>query len=223
MIALSACLAGEIPKIIPSGDYEKARETALEYKEIFGKDNYFLEMMDHHMPEQKVVNEALRKLSSETGIPLVVTNDSHYTNREDAKIHDILLCIQTGKTLQDENRLRFDGQEYYLKSPAEMASLFPNDLDALRMTREIAERCQVDFDFSQMHMPQYQVPASYNLDSYLHKLCEEGLAQRFTGNIPNEARERLDYELRVIQQMGFSGYFLIVQDFVNWARRKVFW
>jgi len=220
LIGLSACLAGEIPKLILDKDYEKARQAAMEYREIFGKDNFFLEMMDHHMPEQQVVNEALRKLSSETGIPLVVTNDSHYIHRQDAQIHDILLCIQTGKTLQDENRLRFDGQEYYLKSASEMASLFPNDLAALRRTREIAERCQVEFDFSQMHLPQYQVPEGYDLDSYLRKLCEEGVVQRFSGNVPQEVRERLEHELRVIQQMGFSGYFLIVQDFVNWARRK---
>ena len=220
VIGLSACLAGEIPRLILDKDYDKARQTAMEYREIFGKDNFFLEMMDHHLPEQQLVNEALRKLSAETGIPLVVTNDSHYIQRKDAQIHDVLLCIQTGKTIQDENRLRFDGQEYYLKSASEMASLFPNDLDALRITREIAERCQLEFDFSQMHLPQYQVPEGFDLDSYLRKLCEEGIVQRFSGNVPQEARERLNHELRVIQQMGFSGYFLIVQDFVNWARRK---
>lgn len=220
VIGLSACLAGEIPRLILDKDYDKARQTAMEYREIFGKDNFFLEMMDHHLPEQQPVNEALRKLSSETGIPLVVTNDSHYIHRKDAQIHDILLCIQTGKTIEDENRMRFDGQEYYLKSASEMASLFPNDLDALRITREIAERCQVEFDFSQMHLPQFQVPEGFDLDSYLRKLCEEGIFQRFSGNVPQVARERLNHELRVIQQMGFSGYFLIVQDFVNWARRK---
>jgi DNA polymerase-3 subunit alpha len=142
IIGLSACLAGEIPRLILNDNYEQAKKTACEYREIFGKDNYFLEMMEHHLPDQRVVNEALRKLSQETGIPLVVTNDAHYLRREDARIHDILLCIQTGKTLQDENRLRFNGQEYYIKSPQEMASLFPNDLDALRRTVEIADLSQ---------------------------------------------------------------------------------
>ncbi|CEO89750.1 MAG: DNA polymerase III subunit alpha [Syntrophaceticus schinkii] len=220
IIALSACMAGEIPRLILDGDYEKARNVACEYREIFGRDNYFLEMMDHHLPEQRMVNEALRKLSQETGIPLVVTNDAHYLRREDARIHDVLLCIQTGKTLQDENRLRFTGQEFYLKSPQEMASLFPNDLDALRRTREIADRCHVEFDFSEMHLPEFQVPAEYDLDSYLRKLCEEGISKRYPDGVSQEAKERLAYELRVIQHMGFSGYFLIVQDFVNWARTR---
>lgn len=220
IIALSACLAGEIPRLIVNDNYEKAKKTACEYREIFGKDNYFLEMMDHHLPDQRVVNEALRKLSQETGIPLVVTNDAHYLRREDARIHDVLLCIQTGKTLQDENRMRFDGQEYYIKSPQEMASLFPNDLDALRRTREIAERCQVDFDFTQMHLPEFQVPDGYDLDSYLHKLCRDGLSRRYSQGVSQEAEERLAHELRIIQQMGFSSYFLIVQDFVGWARAR---
>lgn len=218
IIASSACLAGEIPRLLLDGGYEKARETACEYQEIFGKDNFFLEMMDHHLPEQRMVNEALRKLSQDTGIPLIITNDSHYLRREDARIHDILLCIQTGKTLQDENRLRFTGQEFYLKSQAEMAALFPNDQDALRRTGEIAERCQVEIDFSHMHLPEFQVPTDYDLDSYLHKLCEEGLSNRYPDGVSQEARQRLDHELRIIQQMGFSGYFLIVQDFVIWAR-----
>ena len=220
IIALSACLAGEIPRMILNGDYEKAKETACEYREIFGKDNYFLEMMDHHLPDQRVVNEALHRLSQETGIPLVVTNDAHYLRREDAHIHDVLLCIQTGKTLQDENRMRFNGQEYYIKSPQEMASLFPDDLDALRRTREIADRCHVDFDFNQMHLPEYQVPEGYNLDSYLHKLCRERLSGRYPQGVSQEAEERLAHELQIIQQTGFSGYFLIVEDFVSWARAQ---
>lgn len=220
IIALSACLAGEIPRLIVDGKYEKARDTAFEYKEIFGKDNYFLEMMDHHLPEQRTVNEGLHRLSEETGIPLVVTNDSHYLRRENASIHDVLLCIQTGKTLRDENRLRFTGQEYYLKSAQEMASLFPDDQDALKRTAEIAERCQVEFDFTQMHLPEFQAPAGYDLDSYLHKLCEKGMGERYADGVPREAEERLAHELSVIRQMGFSGYFLIVQDFVNWARSR---
>jgi DNA polymerase-3 subunit alpha len=219
LIALGACLAGEVPGLLLSGKDEQAREVALQYQEIFGKGNFYLEMMDHHLPEQRVVNEGLRRISQETGIPLVVTNDCHYLKKEDARIQDILLCIQTGKTLQDENRMRFSGQEFYLKSPEEMAALFPDDLDALRRTREIAERCQVDFDFSKMHLPEFQVPSGYDLDTYLRNLCLDGLVERFPDGVSKEAQERLEYELQVIKQMGFSGYFLIVQDFVNWARR----
>ncbi|KUK36541.1 MAG: DNA polymerase III subunit alpha [Thermacetogenium phaeum] len=220
LIALTACLAGEIPRLLLSGEVDKAREVALHYREIFGRDNFYLEMMDHQMPEQEKVNAGLRKISGDTGIPLVVTNDSHYLRREDARIHDILLCIQTGKTLDDDNRLRFTGQEFYLKSPEEMAALFPEDQDALNRTVEIAERCRVDFDFSQMHLPDFQVPEGYDLNSYLRRLCEEGLERRYPDGVPQEARERLEHELRVIGQMGFSGYFLIVQDFVNWARKR---
>ncbi len=220
LIALSACLAGEVPAAILSGEEEKAREAAEAYREIFGPDNFFLELMDHQMPEQQRVNAGLREIARATGIPLVVTNDAHYIRKEDAKVHDILLCIQTGKTVQDENRLRFPTQEFYLKSAAEMAALFPGDPEAVRRTREIAERCRVELDFNQMHLPEYRVPDEYDLDSYLKKLCWEGLEQRYHGEIPPGARERLEYELQVLCKMGFAGYFLIVQDFVNWARRK---
>lgn len=220
LIALSACLAGEVPAAILSGEEEKAREAAEAYREIFGPDNFFLELMDHQMPEQQRVNAGLREIARATGIPLVVTNDAHYIRKEDAKVHDILLCIQTGKTVQDENRLRFPTQEFYLKSAAEIAALFPGDPEAVRRTREIAERCRVELDFNQMHLPEYRVPDEYDLDSYLKKLCWEGLEQRYCGEIPPGARERLEYELEVLCKMGFAGYFLIVQDFVNWARRK---
>lgn len=220
LIALSACLAGEIPNALLSGDMEKARETIMFYKEVFGKENFFLEMMDHNMPEQKKVNASLRQLARALDVRMVVTNDAHYIRREDARVHDILLCIQTGKTLQDENRFRFTGQDYYLKSAEEMLENFPDDRDALLRTREIAERCQVNFDFNKMHLPEFKVPEGYDLDSYLRKLCFDGLSRRYPGCASSEVKERLEYELNVIKQMGFSGYFLIVQDFVNWARDK---
>jgi DNA polymerase-3 subunit alpha len=220
LIALSGCLAGEIPAALLADDLEKAERTARLYQEIFGKDNFFLELMDHRMPEQEKVNSGLRRLSQKLRIPLVVTNDVHYIKKEDAEVHDVLLCIQTGKTIYDENRLRFPTPEFYLKSAQEMAELFPEDEDALRATLEIAERCRVDFDFGQMHLPEFQVPEGYDLDSYLRKLCVEGLSRRYQGEIPQEARERLEHELEIICRMGFSGYFLIVQDFVNWARQR---
>ncbi|MGB9791610.1 MAG: DNA polymerase III subunit alpha [Thermacetogeniaceae bacterium] len=220
LIAMSACLAGEVPKHLLDGDESKAMEAAGVYREIFGPDGFYLELMDHLLPEQKVVNAGLKKISRQLGIPLVVTNDSHYIKKEDAKVHDVLLCIQTGKTLEEEGRLRFATQEFYLKSAAEMAALFPDDRDALLRTREIAERCQVEFDFNQMHLPEFEVPEGYDLDSYLRELCYAGLERRFGKNIPPEVRERADYELSIIRQMGFSGYFLIVQDFINWAKNR---
>jgi len=220
LIAMSACLAGEIPKHILAGDHAKAREAAGSYREIFGPRSFFLELMDHQLPEQQPVNAGLREIGRQLEIPLVVTNDSHYIRKEDARVQDVLLCIQTGKTLEEENRLRFSGQEFYLKSAAEMATLFPGDREALIRTREIAERCQVEFDFNQMHLPVFEVPDGYDLDSYLQKLCYTGLARRFPGEIPAEVRQRVDYELSVIRQMGFSGYFLIVQDFINWSRSR---
>lgn len=220
LIAMSACLAGEIPKHILAGDDAKAREAAGSYREIFGPSGFFLELMDHQLPEQQRVNAGLREIGRQLGIPLVVTNDSHYIRKEDARVHDVLLCIQTGKTLEEENRLRFSGKEFYLKSAAEMAALFPDDREALMRTREIAERCQVEFDFNQMHLPVFEVPEGYDLDSYLKELCYAGLKRRFPGEIPAEVRERVDYELSVIRQMGFSGYFLIVQDFINWSRSR---
>lgn len=220
LIAMSACLAGEVPKYLLDGDESRAMEAAGLYREIFGTSGFFLELMDHRLPEQRAVNAGLRKIGRQLGIPLVVTNDSHYIRREDARVHDVLLCIQTGKTLDEENRLRFTGEEFYLKSAAEMAALFPDDREALLRTREIAERCQVEFDFNQMHLPHFGVPEGYDLDSYLKELCYVGLERRFGMEIPPEVRERAEYELGVIRQMGFSGYFLIVQDFINWARKR---
>ena len=219
LIAMSACLAGEIPSALMAGDRKKAAEAAGVYREIFGQDNFFLEMMDHGLQEQQPVNAGLRDLSRSLGIPLVATNDLHYVRKEDASVQDVLLCIQTGKTIKEENRMRFQSQEFYLKSAAEMAAVFPDDPEALRQTLEIAGRCQVDFDFDHLYLPEYQVPEGESLDSYLVKLCEAGMNRRFPEGIPAVARERLDYELSVLRQMGFAGYFLIVQDFINWARQ----
>lgn len=220
LIAMSACLAGEIQTDLMAGDTKKAREAAGAYQEIFGRGNFFLEMMDHGLPEQGPVNAGLRELSRDLDIPLVVTNDLHYVRKEDASVQDTLLCIQTGKTIKDENRMRFESQEFYLKSAVEMAAVFPDDPEALHRTLEIAERCQVEFDFNHLYLPEYQVPEGEDLDSYLGKLCEEGMQRRFRGEIPPVAQERLDYELQVLRQMGFAGYFLIVQDFINWSRRN---
>ncbi len=220
LIALSACLAGAIPAALLAGDRNRAREAAGIYREIFGRDNFFLEMMDHGLPEQQPVNAGLRELSREMGIPLVATNDLHYVRKEDAPVQDTLLCIQTGKTIKDENRLRFETPEFYLKSASEMEAVFPDDPEALRITQEIAGRCQVDFDFNQMHLPEFQVPPGEDLDSYLCKLSQDGMDRRFPQGVPPVAQERLDYELAMLRQMGFAGYFLIVQDFINWARQQ---
>lgn len=217
IIALSACLAGEIPTFIMEGDYQKAKETALKYNQIFGKGNFFLELQDHGIPEQKIVNETVIKLSRETGIPLVATNDIHYIEKADAAAHDVLLCIQTGKTLQDENRLRFATDEFYLKTEEEMRRLFPFAEESISNTKEIAQRCNVEFEFGHLHLPEYQVPEGYSLDSYLEKQCRERLHLRFPE--PDETiMKRLEYELGVIRQMGFSGYFLIVADVIQYAK-----
>ncbi len=219
LIALSACLAGEIPSHILEGDYKRARAKALEYNEIFGQGNFYLELQDHGIEEQGPVNEALLKISRETGIPVVATNDVHYVNKEDAAAHDVLLCIQTGKTLQDTNRLRFATEEFYLKTEEEMRRLFPFSEESIMNTREIARRCSVEFDFSKLHLPEYKVPEGYTLDSYLEEQCFKKLPDRFPK--PDEVvLERLRYELDVIQSMGFSGYFLIVADVIQHAKDK---
>lgn len=219
LIALSGCLAGEIADRILRGEGEKAREAAVTYLDIFGQDNFFLELQDHGFPEQKTVNRELVSLHREMGIPLVATNDVHYVNRSQAEIQDILLCIQTGKSVDDPSRLRFDSQELYLKSPEEMARLFGELPEALQNTLRIAERCQVELAFGQIHLPHYQVPPGYTADSYLEELCWDGARRRF-GEITDPVRRRLEYELRVIREMGFSAYFLIVWDFIHFARQQ---
>ncbi|MDD3279406.1 MAG: DNA polymerase III subunit alpha [Lachnospiraceae bacterium] len=217
IIALSACLAGEVAKDIVRGQYEQAKECALHFREIFGENNYFLELQDHGIPEQKLVNQQLLRMSSETGIELVATNDVHYTLAEDAAPHDILLCIQTGKKAADEDRMRYEGGQYYVKSPEEMAELFPYALQALENTEKIAKRCQVDFEFGVTKLPRFDVPEGFTAWEYLNKLCFEGL-ERLYQPVTEELRKRLEYELGTIQKMGYVDYFLIVWDFIKYAR-----
>ena len=217
IIALSACLAGEVARFLTKGLYEEAKKTALEYKEIFGEGNFFLELQDHGIPEQGLVNQQLFKMSEETGIELVATNDIHYTYAEDAKPHDILLCIQTGKKLSDENRMRYDGGQYYVKSEEEMLRLFPYAKQALENTQKIADRCHVEIEFGVTKLPKYDVPDGYTSWEYLQKLCYEGLEKRY-GDPSEELKERLSYELETIHQMGYVDYFLIVWDFIKYAK-----
>ncbi|MCI9442665.1 MAG: DNA polymerase III subunit alpha [Ruminococcus sp.] len=217
IIALSACLAGEVQRYLSRGLYEEAKEKALEYQDIFGKGNYFLELQDHGIPEQALVNQRLLQMSEELGIELAATNDVHYTYAEDEKAHDILLCIQTAKKLSDENRLRYEGGQYYVKSPQEMAELFPYARQAVENTQRIADRCHVEIEFGVIKLPKYDVPDGMTSWEYLNKLCYEGLEQRY-GARAGENEERLRYELDTIQNMGYVDYFLIVWDFIKYAK-----
>ena len=217
IIALSACLAGEVARNLERGLYEEAKKAALRYEEIFGKGNFFLELQDHGIPAQQTVNTGLLRLSQETGIELVATNDVHYTYAGDAGAHDILLCIQTGKKLTDENRMRYEGGQYYVKSQEEMEQLFPYALQALENTQKIADRCHVEIEFGVTKLPKYDVPEGYTSWEYLVKLCREGLEERYSP-VTAELRERLDYELNTIRTMGYVDYFLIVWDFIKYAR-----
>ena len=217
IIALSACLAGEVQRNLARSMYEEAKRAAERYEKIFGKDHFYLELQDHGIPEQGMVNQQLLRLSQDTDIELVATNDVHYTFAEDEKPHDILLCIQTGKKLDDENRMRYEGGQYYVKSPEEMAALFPYALQALENTQKIADRCEVEIEFGVTKLPRYDVPEGYTSWEYLNKLCFEGLERRYTP-VTEELKERLEYELGVIQKMGYVDYFLIVWDFIKYAR-----
>lgn len=217
VIALSACLAGEVARYLSRGLYEEGKRAALKYEEIFGKDNFFLELQDHGIPQQQMVNQQLIRMNRETGIGLVCTNDVHYTYAEDAAAHDILLCIQTGKKVEDEDRMRYEGGQYYVKSPQEMAQLFPYAPEALENTQKIADRCHVDIEFGVTKLPKYDVPEGYTSWEYLNKLCYEGLEERYHP-VTQELRERLKYELDTIQTMGYVDYFLIVWDFIKYAR-----
>ncbi len=217
IIALSACLAGEVAKYLTRGMYEDAKAAALRYQDIFGKGNFFLEMQDHGIPEQQNVNQQLLKMHKETGIDLVVTNDVHYTLAEDAQPHDVLLCLQTGKKLADEDRMRYEGGQYYVKSPREMEMLFPYAAQALENTHKIAKRCHVEIEFGVTKLPKYDVPDGYTSWEYLNKLCFEGLEERYQP-VTEELRERLTYELTTIKNMGYVDYFLIVWDFIKYAR-----
>ncbi len=217
IIALSACLAGEVQKNLQRGMYEEAKEAAKRYEKLFGKENFFLELQDHGMQEQANVNPQILRLSRELGIDLVATNDVHYTYAEDEKPHDILLCIQTGKKLNDENRMRYEGGQYYVKSEAEMRALFPYALEAIENTQKIADRCNVEIEFGVTKLPKYDVPDGYTSWEYLNKLCFEGLEKHY-GNPGEKLKERLRYELSVIEEMGYVDYFLIVWDFIKYAK-----
>ena len=219
IIALSACLAGEVPRYITKGLYEEAKKRAKEYESIFGKGNFFLELQDHGISEQQRVNQELLRMSQETGIELVATNDIHYINAQDAIPHDILLCIQTGKKVSDENRMRYEGGQYYCKSEQQMQELFPYALQALENTHKIAQRCNVEIEFGVTKLPKFQVPEGYTSWEYLKKLCYEGLKRRYP-NQQEQLKERLEYELDTIHSMGYVDYFLIVWDFIHFARKN---
>ena len=217
IIALSACLAGEVQRYIVKGLYDEAKKTALKYQECFGKGNFFLELQDHGIPEQKTVNTALLQMSKELSIDLAATNDVHYTYREDEAPHDILLCLQTGKKLSDENRMRYEGGQYYVKSEEEMKALFPYAWEAVENTQRIADRCHVEIEFGVTKVPHFEVPVGYDSWTYLNKLCEDGLKERYPeddGTLLN----RMEYELGVIRKMGYVDYFLIVWDYINYCR-----
>ena len=220
LIALSACLAGDVPRAIMNGNYDKARKLAMEYREIFGNGNYYLEIQDHGLPEQKQVNTEVVRLSRELNIPLVATNDVHYVDKDDAKIQDILMCLQMQKTIDDENRMKFPSDEFYLKSREEMEQLFPELEEALDNTNEIAERCNVEFEFHKYHLPRYDVPEGYTTNGYFRELCQKGLVERYGEDCPEEYKERLEYELNTIENMGYVEYFLIVWDFINFAKQN---
>ena len=220
IIALSACLAGAVATRLVKGLYEEAKEEALRLQEIFGKGNFFLELQDHGLQPQQIVNQGLLRMHDETGIDLVATNDLHYIYDTDQEAHDILLCIQTGKKVTDENRMRYDGGQYYLKSSEEMAELFPYAPEAITNTHKIAERCHVTIEFGHYKLPHFQVPEGYTSESYLRKLCQEGLERKYHDSEYDKQmlQDRLDYELDTISSMGFVDYFLIVWDFIKYAK-----
>ena len=219
VIALSACLAGEVQRYLARGMYEEACRSARHYEDIFGKGNFFLELQDHGIPTQKTVNQGLMRMSRELSMDLVATNDIHYILAEDAAAHDILLCIQTGKKVSDENRMRYEGGQYYVKSEEEMRALFPYAQEAIDNTHKIAERCNVEIEFGVTKLPKYEVPEGYDSWSYLNKLCQDGMAKRYP-NDDGTLQERLSYELGVIHNMGYVDYFLIVWDFIHYARSQ---
>ena len=219
LIGLSACLAGEIPKRLMNGNYAGAKEYALMMQEILGEGNFYLELQDHGIREQQEVNRALLRLHQETGIPLVATNDAHYLRKEDAESHDVLLCIQTGKTVDDANRMRYEPQNFYLRSTGEMEEIFAGYPDAIANTQLIADRCHFDFTFGKYHLPEFKLPPGYDSPTYLRKLCEEGFLERY-GTQKESYRQQLEYEMDMIGKMGFTDYFLIVSDFVRYAKSK---
>ncbi|SMC37500.1 DNA polymerase III subunit alpha [Papillibacter cinnamivorans] len=219
LIALSACLAGELPRLLLAGDFQGAKRYALEMAEIFGKDNYYLELQDHGIPEQREVNRGLLRLSRETGLPLVATNDAHYLAKEDARMQDVLLCVQTNKTVDNPDRMKFATDEFYIKSEEEMAALFPECPEALKNTAEIADRCNLVFQFGVHHLPEFKHPQGLGGWEYFERLCKEGFALRYPGG-GKDYLDRLDFEMQMIRRMGFVDYFLIVGDFISYAKGK---
>ena len=219
LIALSACLAGAVPQYLMNEDYEGAKNYALTLSEIFGEGNFYLELQDHGIAEQRPVNQGILRLARETGLPLVVTNDAHYLRREDAVMQDVLLCIQTGKTVDDQNRMKFETQEFYLKSEEELRALFPECGEALENTAKIADRCNLEFTFHEYHLPAFPVPEGYTNEGYFRELCMKGFRERYPKE-PPEYLERLEYEMGVISRMGYVNYYLIVWDFIHYAKSQ---
>jgi len=219
LIATSACLAGAIPQHLLDNDYDAAKNMALELSGIFGEDNFYLELQDHGIPEQTPVNQGVQRIARETGLPMVITNDAHYLRREDAQMQDVLLCVQTGKTVDDPNRMKFQTEEFYLKSEEELRQLFPNCDEAFENTVKIADRCNLEFVFNQYHLPSFPVPEGYTNEEYFRKLCMDGFRERYT-DPPKEYLERLEYEIGVISRMGYVNYYLIVWDFIRFAKES---
>lgn len=220
LVCLSACLAGEIPQALLAGDYDKAKATALYFNELFGQGNFFIEIQDHGIDAQQQVLPLLIRLSRETGIPLVATNDAHYLRKEDSKMQSILICIQTGKTVQDADKLEFETDEFYLKSTEEMYDLFSIAPDACENTVKIAEMCNFDFEFGVTKLPYFEAPDGMENQAYFEKLCREGLVRRYGDGVTDEMRQRLEYEIDVIRRMGYTNYYLIVFDFINYAKQQ---
>ncbi|HLM83892.1 MAG TPA: DNA polymerase III subunit alpha, partial [Candidatus Bathyarchaeia archaeon] len=221
LIALSACVEGEVPSLVLSGKMEEAEKTALEYENIFGKGDFFLELQHHpKFPNQKIANEGVIEISKRTGIPLVATTDMHYVHLEDAPIQDILLCVQTNRKVSEQNRMNLMDFELYMRSPEKMAEDFKDVPEAIENTARIASRCNLEIELGNIKLPFYEVPAGYTPETYLRELCEKGLAERFGEDITEVHRDRMEYEFSVIEKTGFASYFLIVQDFVNWAKNQ---
>ena len=220
LVCLSGCVAGDIPQKLIKGDYAGAKARALELRQLFGEDGFYLEIQNHGIAEEQTALRGIERIHAETGIPLAATNDAHYIAREDARCHDVLLCIQTGKTIDDPDRMRFENDEFYLKSEDEMRALFPDHPDAIDNTQRIADLCDFDFEFGHYHLPRFLLPpGETDSDAYLTRLCNEGFARRYGSDRP-EVRRQLDYELNMIRRMGFVDYFLIVSDFIGYAKRQ---
>ncbi|MEA2613803.1 MAG: polymerase subunit alpha, partial [Chloroflexota bacterium] len=219
LVGLSACLSGEVPRALEIDDWDSARKLASEYQDILGKDNFYLELQDHGLPEQRLLNEKLLRLAPEVGVPLVVTNDLHYVHEAQSDAQDVLLCIGTGNNIDTPGRMKFAGNDFWLKSAAQMAALFPDQREAILNTRRIAEMTALDLPLGQLRIPQFPVPDGETAETWLRKECERGLAARY-GTVTPELQKRLDYELGVILSMGYAGYFLIVADFVRFAREQ---